>query len=516
MTTPPIPSVAAAPSHRAAWSRAARIAIAVILVASAVARLPKMNGPPLGPHDFRQTQTAITVQAWLEHGFSLLHYQTPVFGPPWEAPFEFPLYQASAFVIAKLGVGTDLACRLAVFVWLHVSALLLLVLGRRYAGEVATVAALAVYLLGPFAILWGHAVMIDYASVALALAYLLAVLDWAERPRAGVAVAGVAVGVLAAATKLTTVPVVVPGLLVAAYLALRRARREGSLARTVAVLAAMAVLPLLAAVLWTAWTDAVKAGAPATRWLMSKPLRGWMLGHPGQREDLTNWVAILSRLPKIVPGLFLVALALGIRQAVEGRGTRRVVAATALAGAVLPILIFFNLYWVHDYYLIAITPALALLFGIGIAELAEWGIGWRRPVLAAALVVAVLTVRVPYRYAKAAYRNNRKDPVALLSALVARVTPPDGWIVVEGDDWSPRIPYLANRRAFMILAPVPVELVADHAEVKTLVCAECKDELLARWSSPELVGKEAGFRVYRLGAPVVAGGARLDSTGKIP
>jgi hypothetical protein len=42
-------------------------------------------------HGFRQTQTALNVESMLR-GDGFLHYDTPVFGPPWALPFEFPLY----------------------------------------------------------------------------------------------------------------------------------------------------------------------------------------------------------------------------------------------------------------------------------------------------------------------------------------------------------------------------------------------------------------------------------------
>src|SRR5262245_20084309 len=43
-------------------------------------------------HGFRQAQTAITVDYLLKGG-PWIAYETPVFGPPWSIPFEFPLYQ---------------------------------------------------------------------------------------------------------------------------------------------------------------------------------------------------------------------------------------------------------------------------------------------------------------------------------------------------------------------------------------------------------------------------------------
>src|SRR6516164_5284174 len=51
------------------------------------------NRSLLGLHMWRQTQTAMTSYWFVHEGFRM-DYQTPVFGPPWSIPFEFPFYQA--------------------------------------------------------------------------------------------------------------------------------------------------------------------------------------------------------------------------------------------------------------------------------------------------------------------------------------------------------------------------------------------------------------------------------------
>lgn len=503
-----------APPSLPGWRTPPRVAVIVLLLGSFALRIPQLDGPPLGPHDFRQTQTAITVQAWLDHGFTVLHYETPVFGPPWRAPFEFPAYQASAFVFARLGLSVDLACHLAAVLWFHASAILLLLLARRYAGEVAAVAALAVYTLSPFALLWGRAVLIDYASVALALGYLLATISWAERPRPRAAAAAALVGALAGLTKITTVAMVVPALAVVGVDALRRARRDGTGAvRAGAVLAAIAALPLAATGLWTWWADAVKRAAPATRWLTSHQLSGWNFGTLAQRLARENWGTIFDRMAFIAPGLLASLIVLTLVAVARGPGKLRAATGAAALGLLLPIAVFFNLYVVHDYYLIAITPCLALLVGIGIAEVLALRLPLRAAALALMAVAAVHLAWPAYDYARSAYESFSADPLVALGKLVARATPPDGWVVIEGDDWSSRIPYLARRRAFMIRPPfVPVELVAGRPEVTTLVCAECASALLARWPTRELSGREAGFSVYRLGPAVAAGGPRADGS----
>jgi hypothetical protein len=51
-------------------------------------------------HGFRQTQTAISAE-FMEHGGPFLRYPTPIFGPPWSIPFEFPLYQKIVALISE-------------------------------------------------------------------------------------------------------------------------------------------------------------------------------------------------------------------------------------------------------------------------------------------------------------------------------------------------------------------------------------------------------------------------------
>jgi hypothetical protein len=295
---------------------------------------------------------------------------------------------------------------------------------------------------------------------------------------------------------------VAPALALVAIAALRRAGREGAapLARTAAALSAVAGVPLASVLLWTRWADSVKAASPATAWITSERLRGWNFGSLQQRLDPHAWGEIGARLPYIVPGLLLGAVALAFAAPWRRRGPARAAIAAAAAGGLLPVLTFFNLFFVHDYYLISVTPCLALLAGAGAAELAALRLPRRGAVLAALAAATAASSLPTYRYARPAWEDLRRAPVVALARLVAEVTPPDRWVVVEGDDWSPVIPYLSHRLAFMVRPPfVPVTLVADRPEVGTIVCASCTRDLLDRWPDRTFAGRAAGFDVYPVG-----------------
>src|SRR5271170_6400758 len=52
-------------------------------------------------HGFRQAQTAITAES-IRDGGPILRYETPVLGPPWSVPYEFPLYQLAVALLSKI------------------------------------------------------------------------------------------------------------------------------------------------------------------------------------------------------------------------------------------------------------------------------------------------------------------------------------------------------------------------------------------------------------------------------
>ena len=57
----------------------------------------------------RQAQTAITTFHFLQDGVKW-DYITPILGPPWEIPLEFPLFQAcTAWLVQATGLELDVA-----------------------------------------------------------------------------------------------------------------------------------------------------------------------------------------------------------------------------------------------------------------------------------------------------------------------------------------------------------------------------------------------------------------------
>lgn len=427
--------------------------VVVLLIAYVAYVAPTLGRPLLERHAFRQTQTAYPARVYHEEGIDLLHPKLPVLGEPFEIPFEFPLFQAAAALVMGAGVAEDRALRTTGLACFLLTALLLFGLVRHVAGPVSGVVAIAAFVLTPFALLWGRTSMIEYLATAGGVGFAWAAIVWRERGRPlpfALALAAGLVGLLVKPT--TAVFWLLPPLAYRPPTAL-----DAGKARRVRIgTAAMVGAPLVAAFLWTRHADAVKAASATTSWLTSGELRRWGFGTLEQRLDPATWQAMLSPVAVTLVGAGGVVLLAVAVVATVMSAQKRFWAAIWLA-AVGPVLVFTNLYVVHDYYLAAVTPALAALIGLGAGH--AWSHVPSTPIFAVFGVAAVLalvgtTLEFGRDYGSAQVHESANPTARELAQQVQRHTGPDDKVVAIELDWSPVVLYYARRRGVMITPPV--------------------------------------------------------------
>jgi hypothetical protein len=457
---------------------AATVATFVVVVATTLGQ------PLLERHAFRQAQTAYTARIFHEQGIDLIHPKMPVLGEPFELPFEFPLFQAAASLVMDVGVRDDVAMRLTGLMCFLLTALLLYGLVRRVDGALSGLAALVAFVSTPFAVLWSRTSMIEYLATAGAVGFAWATIAWRENRRPAVGGLALAAGLVGMLVKPTTAVFwMLPALGYRPTSPPHGGRRTGAL-----WLIALVLAPLAVALLWTRHADAVKAASPTTAWLTSDALQEWNFGTLSQRLDPGTWSVILGRLLDYILGPVGVALiAVAIVAAV--RSSQHLFWLGIGLAAVLPPLVFTNLYVVHDYYLAAVTPAVAALVGLGFGHL--WRLLPRRaPVqglaAAAALFVASGMLVLDRSYWAQAYANDPGPGTLPLAHEVSSVTRPSDRVGVIGLDWSPSVLYYANRWGLMVVernAEVSYGLMRE-AGYRYVVIAEPNDgdlSPLERW-----------------------------------
>jgi hypothetical protein len=403
-------------------------------------------------HGFRQTQTAISAESIL-HGGSFLRYETPVLGPPWSLPFEFPLYQGIVAGLAKISsTPLDQTGRLVSILFYYLCffplASILSSLGMR---GVQMIPSLALFAVSPIYIFVSRLFMIESTALFFSLLYVdqmfrlvLGDRRWQARHIAGSAV----FGVLAGLVKVTTfAPFFALGTYLVAWALFKDYKRtKFELNIFVKVTLCSLALPVAATGLWTRFADNVRAQNPIGIYLISKELHTWTFGTIAQRLHPRIYIQLWDAANNHIGNIWAVVIVLGIYSWLYRRWNT--VAVACLSLYIGTILIFFNLHVVHEYYPYANAVFLVVAVGVLITTILK--IPGKRGWIGVALLVLMMVAcgsRYFAHYYPIQIRNAPGRPQAV--ELVDKIAGPESVILIEGLEWSAEFPYQSHRRAIM-------------------------------------------------------------------
>lgn len=402
-------------------------------------------------YGWRQTQTAITAY-FMQQGGPWLDYETPVLGPPWRIPHEFPLYQALVVTLTAVsGLRLEAAGRTVSLAFFYAALgsgyLLLTELGISRRRRLLV---LAFWLVSPIYLFWSRTFMIESTALCLCLAFLAFSGRFFTRGRPADAVMAALAGCLGAAVKPPTVVVFV-GLAGVWWLLVQR-QRGFHVGAAVAVLGALiVVLPLGTGWAWQRHADALKGLNPFASGITSGQLwRDWVIGPPGLRFQPTTWRPLWEgTIPDSVGHPMVVAAAvLGVVIAQR----RRVLFALALGGFLTHFAVFARLDSAFEYYWYGMGVFLVAAVGFAAVALLECGdarrhLAWLLVVLVAVSCVQGYVTRMLPIQRQDAYR--KPDWIIRMARALNEVTRPEDVIVGFGMAWNPEVPYYAKRRALM-------------------------------------------------------------------
>jgi hypothetical protein len=527
----------------------------VLLVLSAPFRLMNLGEPFTGEHEFRQTQTALSVWDMRTYGISLLHPKLPLFGPPWECPFEYPVFQlvaAAADTIAPWN-NLDLSIRITNLAFFYLTAVALFLLTRLLfrKGEVA-VFVTAVFLFSSYNIYWSRTSMIESTATFFALAYLVSFMRWTHKPSWALFSLCLIFGILGALTKITTfiIPIfvccVLTGLEVARLIR-PKFRSHGQSTKLGSVQAGQSIgvqradnrlrgyrilwltcllfVPLMIGQWYTKYGDSIKEKSDYTRWLSSNHpyMKRWAYGTLEQRLDVRKWDILQHRIQGVVTPCFAVALIIGIcaipflirgfSNLPQGNfwvGCSFVLAPLAAIG------LFFNLYFIHTYYLNACAPFFALCAGAGLwLVFKSIRTDFIKSLYVLLLIGLWLWTASP-QLAQACYNSKSDSRLDYLSAASKMIPPEEPVIILSATEWSSFAPYYLKRRVFMgFMGNKPVnihELVQNDyfkkndfhwllIEGSAPGMSELATEIMKRWTTSRLISipvNEAPYLLYSL------------------
>lgn len=433
--------------------RYAFLAIAVLAFLALWTVTRGWNASILDRHEFRQIQTALSIHWLRETGFKIA-YETPLFGPPWSAPMEFPVYQMAVAGLAELlGTGTEPTGRAvsALFFFATLPAVYLLagVIGLRGTQRFWPVATV---MFGPVYLFYARTVMIETTALCFSVWFLYALGRAVRDNSVGFTLAATVFAVLSALAKVTTFIVFAPA---AGVLALwfwwprwQQRRATGSVVITTAVHAAIPVACAFAiSVWWVGYSDMLKEANPFAGFLTSHALSPWNWGTLGQRLSPAFWSEFRFNLTQSVVTEGALAVMLVGAVCLTRASARRVALLAALF--LLGPLLFSNLYFHHDYYYCA--SGFFLLFGAGFvfAEVSDQR-HLPRLLRSALPLIFFVAQYAGYQSAYGAYMRRELPSPPGIAAFIRDSVPADDVILIYGLDWAGTIPYYAERRAIMI------------------------------------------------------------------
>lgn len=407
----------------------------------------------LDRHEFRQLQTATTAY-WIKEAGYRLDYETPIFGPPWSLPMEFPVYQ---WIVAKLsrGLGTGLeptarGVSLAAFL-----AMLPAVYGLAGFFNLSPSRRLLVVtavLSTPTYLFYARTFMIETTALTCAVWFLYALGRAVRDGCVGWAVGAAIFSTLAALAKVTTFLVFCPPAAVfAAWLWWPQWQRRGVALPAACKSAALAAGPVLVAIStglwWVKRADAVKHSNPLSGFLTSSHLTSWNWGTLEQRVSARFWAENWTNISHFVfseGALVLLLLGLTLIETPLRR-----VALWCVVFFLGGLLLFSNLFFHHDYYYCANAVFLTAAAGFVLAGI--WD-STRLPVTARYLVPVLLlgSQWLVYYSEYGSYARRELPTPPAIASLIQETVPAEGVVLIYGWDWNCTIPYYAGRRALMI------------------------------------------------------------------
>ncbi|MFC1858600.1 ArnT family glycosyltransferase [Thermodesulfobacteriota bacterium] len=416
----------------------------------------------LEKHGFRQTQTALSAFYVVKEGFRL-DYITPVFGPPWSIPMEFPLYQwVTALLVILSGYDLEKAGRLVSVLFFYLTLIPVFWLSKYFLKETGwALIVLCLILVNPIYLFWSRSFMIESTALFFSTLYLWLFLKFMESEKKRYFLTAITCGTLGGLVKVTTFAAF---LVAAFFIYIHFIIKNKNLGFTVRYAGRyilygcfLTLIPLAVAFAWVYYGDSFKVNHPFAYSLTSASLKAWNYGTLTQKLSADVWQTVfeltglyqsVGRIVAINSIALHVAGFILFMALVKRRKLLVSLAAVYLAAP----LIFTNLYFVHDYYHYANTIFFCAVIGLFCVEIIKskktaWSYLGKYMVLPGFLVLFLLGYFHFYYHFQA--RPLDQDQFVEFTHFLKENTSEDDVLMFIGFSWDPRYAFYSQRKVLM-------------------------------------------------------------------
>jgi 4-amino-4-deoxy-L-arabinose transferase-like glycosyltransferase len=454
---------------------------------------------------FRFAQTTMVVREFMNNGIDF-RTPLPVFGSNSFVPFEFPLFQSIASIIAKLfGFDALFATRFTALLFFQGTCVITYALSKKWFGKEVALIAILLFEFTPFGLRFAHSPLMEFAATFYLLlsVYLFELFIENSKTKinfiiAIVATLSLAVGFL---SKVTTGIALLPVflILVLKLLASDSSKRKRLISFLVLFFSTLGSLFLV--FIWNSFADTVKAQNPFTAHLISTTpqMVNWNFGTLQDRLDPKSWITIYFQyFGPISSGLLVLLL---LTYFAMSHFEKKVVYPLILVPILGPLL-FVNLYRSHQYYVSALYPVLIILLASGVyAAAKKFGKNQRFAscLLILILIASSISTKVGLNYMSDLFNHSDIPP---LVHEIRQTVPGENHVLYLGCDWNPEIPYYAETLSLMIpewgISPNPKDLqVIDYIVFCDFVPLD-REQMFQKYFGDRQMPIQVSTNIYKL------------------
>lgn len=417
------------------------------------------NQVPLDLYAFRQTQTALTAYWFVKNGFSLA-YETPVAGPPWSIPFEFPIYQYIVALASQVsGFSLDATGRVVSSLFLVISVIPVRSITKKLnISNSAFYIFVALLFSSPLYLYWGRSFMIETAALFFSIAAMKYFVDIVQEKNSfkngSLFLIFITLSILQKAT--TGLPLLAMLCLLYFILNIKvtNSMQSSFYAKKIILALIYFGIPLAIGVIWTLYTDQIKTLNRLGIYLTSKTLSTWNWGTLSQRLSFELYYDVIWRrgFARNLSGSFGVAILMIALFSNAKNSIKSVVIISGLMWLV-PLFLFTNLYIIHDYY--STANVIFLIFAIAVSLGHILNNYFNKNIILYALTI--IMVMSNYLSFYKGYLNDIKQkfnkansPEYAVSEIIKKEIPQEKYFVAFGNDWSSSLSYLSERKSFTV------------------------------------------------------------------
>lgn len=398
----------------------------LLLVIAGIFRLYKINTPLIEFHSWRQADTVAVSRNFTREGIDLLHpryddvspQQSGLNNPQGYRMVEFPLYNAVIAIVKMIAPAVDIVIwgRVISIAESLIILMCIYIIARREAGTIAAVIASLVFAVYPFFVFYTRAILPETMALMWAMIAMTA-LYFRRTPRV------IALSLICFSLGVLVKPTAVFYAVAILYLLLRRERLTVS---SVVLSLGGIALSLLPFGLWRAHISGYPEGIPVSTWLFTHVSTGNGMYSIWFRPSFFRWI-FYERLNILILGAFNFVLFVNGLLA----KTHTIFPLMILASAMLYVFTFQGGNVQHEYYQIMILPVIALMCGLGAAQLVRSARDWRYRYTALALVILAFSSGWVMSWEKVHHYYYSLSDIPKFAKIVQTLTSPQDRIIVD-------------------------------------------------------------------------------------